>query len=272
MHYDREFTNAQRLDAQMTDLLTTKQVQSLLRLDRTTIYRMVESGKLPAIRVGKQWRFVQSDVERWLRSGRTLTEPTPVARPVADTVGGADVRADNDLRSLLPLACIQLMQDTFAEMLGVMMVVTDMRGIPVTQISNPCDFFATLSQQDPQLVAQCVSTWQQLAGDPSLAPKFSTSELDLLCARGLIRVGAELKGMVVLGGVAPEVWPPSAERIAAMAQALGLDPDTIRAEIHGVYRLDRANQARALHFVQRIADIFSHIIEDRGRVQGRPAA
>ena len=52
----------------MTDLLTTSQVQDKLRVDRTTIYRMVEDGRLPAIRVGKQWRFQEDAIERWLHA------------------------------------------------------------------------------------------------------------------------------------------------------------------------------------------------------------
>ena len=48
----------------MADLLTTNQVQTLLKVDRTTIYRMVEQGRLPAIRVGKQWRFSRPEIER----------------------------------------------------------------------------------------------------------------------------------------------------------------------------------------------------------------
>ncbi len=43
----------------MTELLTTRQVQALLHVDRTTIYRMVESGELPRWCVGKQWRFAR---------------------------------------------------------------------------------------------------------------------------------------------------------------------------------------------------------------------
>lgn len=257
----------------MTDLLTTKQVQALLRVDRTTIYRMVEGGQLPAIRVGKQWRFAKSDVEHWLRSARSqrhvqsaATQSETDARTrVTDEVPAPGV----DLHALLPLACAQLIQDTFAEMLGVMLLVTDMCGQPITKISNPCGYFAALIEENPNVVEQCVRTWQQLAGDPALEPKFSTSELELLCARGLIRAGTELKGMVVLGGIAPEVWPPNPERIAAMAQALALDPDSVQAKINAVYRLDLTAQARALQFVQRIADIFSHIIEVRGRMQGR---
>jgi len=38
----------------MSELLTTHQVQDLLKVDRSTIYRMVEAGRLPAVRVGKQ--------------------------------------------------------------------------------------------------------------------------------------------------------------------------------------------------------------------------
>ncbi len=249
----------------MTDLLTTKQVQALLRVDRTTIYRMVEAGQLPAMRVGKQWRFARGEVERWLHAGRTQA---PGVLPLTDGASAPNGRTEPELRALLPLSCVQLIQDTFAEILGVMVLVTDMRGRPVTQISNPCGFFATLAQQNPRLTEQCVHTWQQLAGEPSLEPKFMTSELDLLCARGVIRVGTELKGMVVLGGIAPDAWPPSAERIAAMARALAVEPACVQAEIQAVYRLDRAAQARALGFVQRIADIFSHIIEDRSQAMG----
>ncbi len=251
----------------MTDLLTTKQVQALLRVDRTTIYRMVEGGQLPAVRVGKQWRFARHEIERWLQQARVRPAPE-LAMPAETSPSEADTAAD-DLRSALPVACAQLIQDMFAEMLGVMMIVTDMQGQPITQVSNPCGFFAALVEKHPDVLAKCVHTWQQLAGDPSLAPKFSRSEMDLLCARGLIRVGTELKGMVVIGGIAPETWPPCDERLSTMAEALGVSLDDLRANLDAVYRLDRMAQARALQYVQRIADVFSHMIEDRSQALGR---
>ena len=37
--------------------LTTQDVQQLIRVDKSTIYRMAESGRIPAIKVGRQWRF-----------------------------------------------------------------------------------------------------------------------------------------------------------------------------------------------------------------------
>ena len=47
----------------MTDLLTTKELQAILHVDRTTIYRMAESGRLPAVKVGGQWRFPRQQID-----------------------------------------------------------------------------------------------------------------------------------------------------------------------------------------------------------------
>jgi excisionase family DNA binding protein len=246
----------------MADLLTSGQLQEILQVDRTTIYRMVEDGRLPAIRVGKQWRFPRAEVERWLQAQSTSlasTTPAPVSTP--------EIPAGH-LSQLLPLACSQLMQDAFADMLGVMMVITDIHGHPVTMPSNPCGLFTAVTQGGEAL-AGCIRTWQQLAESVSLEPKWVPSELALLCARGLIRVGQELKGMVVAGGVAPEGWPPDVGQIAAMSRDFGLDPAYLQANLDAVYRLDKSERDRVLRSIQRIADIFSHVAEDRHAIASR---
>ncbi|MCS6847111.1 MAG: PocR ligand-binding domain-containing protein [Anaerolineae bacterium] len=235
----------------MAGLLTTHQVQDLLKVDRTTIYRMVEAGRLPAIRVGKQWRFEAEEVERWLHERTTLA--TLERRPHA-----SDKHAADGLRALLPLECVQMIQDAFAETLGVMMVTTDMVGRPITQVSHPCGFFAAL-MQDANAIAHCINTWQQLAAAPAIEPRLSPSEMGLLCARGLIRVGSELKGMVVVGGIAPDQWPPGDDWLSELARAFGADEARVKANVQNVYRLDREQQVKALRAVQRVADIFSHI-------------
>jgi len=248
----------------MTDLLTTTQVQDLLQVDRTTIYRMVESGRLPAIRVGKQWRFSRAEIERWLVTAASLAKPGPSPTQHAALA----VMNGSSLRNLLPATCTQLIQDAFADILGVMMVTTDMQGQPVTEISNPCGFYAALTR-GPDALSRCVRTWQELAASPSMEPRFYPSEMGLLCARGLIRVGRELKGMVVLGGIAPEVWPSEPEQLACLAETFGLSPAYVAANADAVYRLDKAAQEKALRSIQRIADIFSHIAEDRNALCSR---
>jgi len=48
-------------------LLTVEQVARYLKVDKFTIYRLVAQKKIPAFRVGNQWRFKTSILERWLR-------------------------------------------------------------------------------------------------------------------------------------------------------------------------------------------------------------
>ena len=247
----------------MTDLLTTKQVQTILRVDRTTIYRMVEGGQLPALRVGKQWRFARGDVEGWLRNGRYGALPGPSAADTALAAPAGTPASSVSLRDALPGASAQAAQDAFAELLGAAMVITDMQGQPVTRMSNPCGFISALMGGSPDGIQHCVATWQQMAGLVALEPKFSVNEMGLLCARGLIRVGAELKGMVVIGGIAPDIWPPSAEQAAALAAAFGVQPETVWANCDAVIRMDRATQDKALRWVQRIADVFAAMAQDR---------
>lgn len=48
------------------ELLTTRQVARYLNVDKFTIYRLVARKQIPAFRVGNQWRFEKSILERWL--------------------------------------------------------------------------------------------------------------------------------------------------------------------------------------------------------------
>ena len=47
-------------------LLTVGEVATLMRVSNLTVYRMIKSGQLGAIRVGKNYRIRRSDVERYL--------------------------------------------------------------------------------------------------------------------------------------------------------------------------------------------------------------
>ena len=50
------------------NLLTADQVAHYLKIDKFTVYRLVTQGKIPAFKVGTQWRFKRSMVEAWLES------------------------------------------------------------------------------------------------------------------------------------------------------------------------------------------------------------
>ena len=65
--------------------LTTEEVLEYLQVNLRTIYRLIKAGKIPAVRVGRQWRFRKSDIDAWLDSQRprvAARPPSPSPAPV----------------------------------------------------------------------------------------------------------------------------------------------------------------------------------------------
>ena len=55
-----------------------------LQVNLRTVYRLIDAGQLPAVRVGRQWRFRRRDIDAWLDSQRArpgVAEAVPT-RPV----------------------------------------------------------------------------------------------------------------------------------------------------------------------------------------------
>jgi excisionase family DNA binding protein len=48
--------------------LTVAEVASIMRVSKMTVYRMVHSGELPAIRVGRSFRVPEDAVHKYLRT------------------------------------------------------------------------------------------------------------------------------------------------------------------------------------------------------------
>ncbi len=55
-------------------LLTLVQVASYLNVDKFTVYRLVAQKKMPAFKVGNQWRFRRSLIDAWLMKNLNVTK------------------------------------------------------------------------------------------------------------------------------------------------------------------------------------------------------
>jgi excisionase family DNA binding protein len=228
------------------DLLRAHEVGQLLGVDTSTVYRMAGDGRLDAVKIGRQWRFPAAGLRRALSLGvPTVADDGP--RP-AVTRGDGE-RVDTDpwpdpalLRDVVELA---------AEALGVMMVVTDMTGRPVTPIVNPCPALAGRTA-DPVLLEACSREWRGLAAALDFEPRFDGGPLGFECARALVRSGPRLIGMVLAGGLAPA----------------GAD-DTATAERDGLYVRSAGERQRILRLLPRVAATISRLA---GHVEAVPAA
>src|SRR3954469_17993828 len=71
--------------------LTTEEVLEYLQVNLRTVYRLIKAGKIPAVRVGRQWRFRKRDIDAWLETqrprGSRAASPAP-ARATPSPSGG----------------------------------------------------------------------------------------------------------------------------------------------------------------------------------------
>jgi excisionase family DNA binding protein len=237
----------------MTTLLTTQDVQELINVDKSTIYRMAEDGRLPAVKVGRQWRFPASAVASLLGGGgNTLTQPS-------------SPRTSYSLRDLLVPEAAQAIADLVGDLFGVMAVVTDIDGGALTEVANPCGYFEAI-QNEPGTIDQCIEGWRRLGSEPDLDPRFMPAHLGFLCARTFIRVGNELVGMVIVGGVTPNDGALDRPALEQVALESGINIDVLAAHATETYDLDPAQRDWVLKMLPRISDLISRLASARSQL------
>jgi excisionase family DNA binding protein len=50
----------------MAELMTVEEVAQYLRVTKKTVYSLLRQGKIPATKVGQQWRFDRAAINKWL--------------------------------------------------------------------------------------------------------------------------------------------------------------------------------------------------------------
>jgi excisionase family DNA binding protein len=92
--------------------LTTEEVLEYLQVNLRTVYRLIKAGKIPAVRVGRQWRFRKRDIDAWLDSqrprgsargtpGPVQPEPTSSPRAASERSRILVVDDESSIRDLL---------------------------------------------------------------------------------------------------------------------------------------------------------------------------
>jgi excisionase family DNA binding protein len=62
------------MDEKTGDVLTIEELSVYLKIPKSTLYKLVREGKVPAQKVGRHWRFRKKAIDRWLDESR-VEEP-----------------------------------------------------------------------------------------------------------------------------------------------------------------------------------------------------
>ncbi len=236
----------------MNDFFTTRQVQDILKVDRITVYRMLQDGRLKGVKIGQQWRFAQQEVERMVGM-RLSVEDTAFESPDPN----------------FPAHCVQTIQDLFAEVSQISALVVDMQGNPLTQISHPTRFCQLLlsSKIGKNL---CQASWQSFARS-SVSQDGANGSKFFICQAGLQYIGApifdkeEQVGLFLTGQL---YWQPpdpqeEAGRIRRLASESGLPSAELQSAVREVPVIPVEQHARVESWPFTAARAIQSILYER---------
>lgn len=47
-------------------VLTLEELATYLKIPKSTLYKLVQEGRIPGQKLGKQWRFAKKAIDQWL--------------------------------------------------------------------------------------------------------------------------------------------------------------------------------------------------------------
>ena len=237
----------------MSDFLTSKELQDFLKVDRTTIYRMLKDGRIAGIRVGNQWRFSRESVENLL------------GKPQGDVKDDALLPSD-----AIPLHCVRPIQQVFAEIAQVGSLTTSGEGEPLTDLSNSCEF-CNLIMKSESGRAGCVASWKRLAQQNERRPQFATCHAGLHYARARIEVEGKLAAMVIAGQFYSRAPDPLEERdrVSALAAEHGIDHGALAEAARSIKVLDDRHEEEIGGWLQKVAETFEQVAHERAALMNR---
>ena len=237
----------------MAELLTTKQVQEKLKIDRVTVYRMLNDGRLKGVKVGNQWRFPENEIDRLL--GVKTEEDVPEASlSIQD----------------FPSGCVKEIQDIFAGIIGVGAVSVTMQGTPLTDptFSNP---FCSLMLASKSGCEACQHTWRQIAAKNKDLDDFQVCHAGLLYKRSAIKAEEGQVAWLIAGQFYLESPDPEAQEknLKDLAQKHQIPYEGLKKAAAQIPVLSGGQRKQVVEWTPKVAGTVQSILCERSDLVNR---
>jgi excisionase family DNA binding protein len=231
----------------MDDYLTARQTQELLKVDRITVYRMINDGRLHGTKIGQQWRFSRGDVESLLNGLR-----------FGEDFGNA--AEENSL----PVHCLQTIQDLFSAVSEFPAVLINMQGMPITTMSRDCGY-CRLVCGTPAGKKACQASWGKFIQLAHNGERRFTCHAGLHYAGTFVSIGADPIGLFLVGGFRREgvysiLGDLSFEKIS---QSTGAPQEVIRSEYEAIPLLLFEQEEKIDAWAASTSQAFESILQER---------
>jgi excisionase family DNA binding protein len=238
----------------MTKFLTTKQLQELLKIDRITVYRMVNDGRLKGVKFGNQWRFAQDEVDRLLGNESPKAKEPETETPLTD----------------FPVDCVQKLQEIFAGILSIGAVTVNLKGEPLTEVhyANP---FCKLMMANAKGCEACKASWRRAALRANGEPPYMVCHAGLSYLRTVIQMNDRSVAVLIAGQF--HLNPPDPEREAIRLEDLAIRYQIPLAELQEAASkipvLKRGQQELVQEWAPKVAMTVQSMLCERSDLMAR---
>lgn len=230
----------------MAEYLTAKQVINLLKIDRTTLYRMIKEDRIKGVKIGSHWRFPQEMINNLIEG--KAAEPVHIIE-----------NAKEDL----PVHCIEPIQEVFSDIIGISALTTDQDGNPITRISNCCTFCNLIFNSEKGKAA-CINSWRSLRFSDNNKAVFNICHAGLSYSGANISIDGADTAKIITGQFL--LQPPGEDfksRIASLADEYEIDKDSLLKAAEEIKVLPEATKKDIGKWLHKIAKSFERIGSER---------
>ena len=238
----------------MSELLTTKQLKELLKVDRITIYRMLNDGRLKGVKIGNQWRF----------------PPGEIARLLGEEKNVINQEESNATLSDFPVDCVQHLQTIFAGIVGIGAVTTNLEGDALTEptYTNP---FCKLMLSSPSGRKACQASWRKIALKMTGKPPFHVCHAGLSYAGAVINTDDQPVAWFVAGQfyLTPPDPGQEKERLEQLADRHAIPLAQLAESAKKIPVLKVHQQEQVQEWTPKVADTVSSFLCERSDLLNR---
>ena len=238
----------------MTEWLTARQVQDILKIDRVTIYRMLNDGRIKGIKIGQQWRFAQSEVNRLL--GMEVEERS-------------ESSSDAAIQDF-PVDCAQNVQEIYAGILGIGSLMTNLAGEPLTSIHYASPF-CKLIQSTPAGKEACQASWRKITKRGSANQPFQVCHAGLSYVRAPIDYENQTAAWLISGQFYLTRPDPSENNtdLERLAGEYGIPADALQEAARKIPVLKPDQRDQVQEWTPKVAETIESFLCERAELMNR---
>jgi excisionase family DNA binding protein len=238
----------------MSELLTTKQLQQLLKIDRVTVYRMLNDGRLKGVKIGNHWRFPLSEIDRLMGEEKETAEP----------------ECSDKLLTDFPTDCVQMVQEIFAGIIGIGAITVTLRGEQLTRPTYS-NSFCKLMLSNPSGREACQASWRKIALRASGEPPFQTCHAGLSYKRSMINTNDRPTAWLIAGQfyIAAADQDKENERLEQLANKHNISLSRLAEAARKIPVLKRYQQEKVQEWTPKVASTIQSILCERSTLMDR---